>query len=295
MDLVHHAVIGTAGCLAAFSVDQPLVGISFLFGKVFPDLDVLFIAFGKRFFLRNHQGISHSLLLSPMYAAAIFGTLTISLDEPWDWPAYAACLLGIVLHLGLDWFNTYRIAIFSPFTFKRYSLDAVFVIDIVAWALTGLFFGIMRLAGAKTALATYVPLFVAYFLSKLLLRRRVVHRLQPLHVIPSGVNPLAFFVVTRSGQGVSSFLYNALTGSVRKERHYVEPPAEYARLAESSGLFRDMRRICRAFHIVSTSHAPDGITIQAADIAVRNFGGRFGKTVLKFDRENRLVHEMANI
>jgi len=39
----------------------------------------------------------------------------------------------------------------------------------------------------------------------------------------------------------------------------------------------------------------NGITITAADLAIRNFGGKFAKTTLKFDNQGNLTSEMANI
>jgi len=56
-----------------------------------------------------------------------------------------------------------------------------------------------------------------------------------------------------------------------------------------------MRGIARAFHVTQVETGASGTTLVAQDLGVRNFGGKFGKTVLRFDSERRLVHEMAHI
>ncbi|MCW8964777.1 MAG: metal-dependent hydrolase, partial [Gammaproteobacteria bacterium] len=140
MDIVHHAFIGGAGFLVAATHDQPLIGAAFVAGSVFPDLDVFFMVLGKRFYLRNHQGITHSLLLSPLFAALLCIPLWLL---PGDKPGlllWLAAWCGLVAHVMLDWFNTYRIELFGPFSSKRFSLDAVFFIDSVALLFTALFY-----------------------------------------------------------------------------------------------------------------------------------------------------------
>ena len=72
MDIVHHSLIGGSGFLIASAVDQPLAGTAFVMGSVFPDLDVVFIILGKRFYLRNHQAITHLLFLAPVYSLVIY-------------------------------------------------------------------------------------------------------------------------------------------------------------------------------------------------------------------------------
>ena len=62
MDIVHHAFIGGAGFVALGAQQQELAGLGFLAGSVFPDLDVVLMAGGKRFYLKHHQGPTHSLL-----------------------------------------------------------------------------------------------------------------------------------------------------------------------------------------------------------------------------------------
>ncbi len=70
---------------------------------------------------------------------------------------------------------------------------------------------------------------------------------------------------------------------------------KYRQLAEQSVVFQDMRLITRAFNITKALDTNEGTVIYAGDLSVKNFGGRFAGTVLKFDKQDKLVHEEANI
>ena len=126
MDLVHHAIIGGIGFTALSSGDHELAGIGFMAGSVFPDLDVAFMAFGKRVYLKNHQGPTHSLVLSPLFALLIAYLLTIPFG--FEWIVVLATLMGIWIHSLLDYMNTYGICLLWPLNKKKCSLDAVFFI-----------------------------------------------------------------------------------------------------------------------------------------------------------------------
>lgn len=295
MDVVHHALIGGAGYLLGDSRGEGLAGLAFLAGSVAPDLDVALIALGKRFYLKHHQGISHSLLLAPVYALCIGGLLILAEGGNWQWPVFGAAATGLYLHILLDWCNTFRIALFSPFSRKRYSLDAVFFIDGPAWVLTGLFYLSCLLVDVHAAIWGYSLLMGAYIVAKHILHSRLVKSLGPLCAIPGSLNPLEFYVLLRDGRELESYLYNILTG--RKKRHLRFPPAaaHYLQLAGKSQVFRDLQGIARALHITEVQEDGNGITIHARDAAVRNFGGKFGETILKFDRSGRLIGEVAHI
>jgi hypothetical protein len=119
--------------------------------------------------------------------------------------------------------------------------------------------------------------------------------LKPLFAIPSSLNPFEFYVLTNDGNKIRGYLYNVLGKTEKKERIYPPVPDEYVKLALQSPVFRDMKHILRKVYITDFSKNAEGSTIVAEDIAVRNFGGRFGRTTLKYDQNNRLIHETANI
>ena len=295
MDIVHHTLIGGTGMLVAVAQDQPLVGFAFVAGSVFPDLDVIFMTLGKRFYLKHHQGITHSVILAPLYALLLSIVLLMPLGEWWQMEVYLAALAGIYIHILLDWFNTYRIALLSPFIKKRYSLDAVFFIDSVALMLTALFYGLHALDELNIAVWLYPPGFVIYFLSKLGYQRKIRSQLNALFAIPSSLNPFEFYVLAEDGQGLYGYLYNGLTGNRKKQIRYSAEDDAIRTLAEKSCVYQDMKRITRAFHITDVEKTERGISIQVNDIAVRNFGGKFARTMLEFDNNGKLIREVANI
>ena len=293
MDIVHHALIGGAGFLAAAAHEQELAGAAFLAGSVFPDLDVVFLVFGKRFYLKQHQGITHSLPLSPVFALLIAWPLFVLTGNPW--PVYLGALLGLWVHVALDLANTFRIGLLLPFTRRRFSLDAVFFIDACALSLTGIFYvGYVWLAAVWVAWA-YPICLVGYVVFKVGLVRRVRFATGCDFAVPSSLNPVEFYLLERGEWGANVCLYNALTGNRRRTEHYALAPERYAKLADSSELYRDVRAVTRALSIVSVDEDETGTTIVASDLAVRNFGGRFGQTRLHFDREGNVTHAVAHI
>ncbi len=293
MDIVHHSLIGGAGFLVAASQQQELCGMAFLFGSVFPDLDVVFMAFGKRFYLRNHQGITHSLILSPLYALLIASPLLTVAG--FDWLILASALVGLWVHIGLDLSNTFRIGLFSPFFSGRLSLDAVFFVDAGALALTGLFYLCYGVLHIEQAAYVYPALFVGYVVAKAILQRRIKTKLGCAYAIPSSLNPFEFYILELDGERVTTYLYNAATHGCRDLRRLEPIPVKYRQLAEKSPLFNDMRRILRHLRIVAIAETDAGTVVHAADLAIRNFGGKFGETRLSFDRAGELMHEVTNI
>jgi len=295
MDIVHHAFIGGAGFVALAAQEQELAGLGFLAGSVFPDLDVAFMAAGRRFYLKRHQGPTHSLPCAPLYAALLAAVPAVQLG--WDWAVYAGLLAGLAVHVLLDLFNTFGIQILWPLTPRRHCLDAVFFIDTVAWMLTlgylGLALGGIVAPGAGAI--AYASLFAAYVIAKLALQRRVRAKLGADFAIPSAFNPFGFYVFTRRDGQLQTARFNAATGRTSHAQSLPEAAADIARLAAKSGVFRDMQSILRGLQVTRAEADASGTRIVAQDLAVRNFGGKFGRTELRFDAEGRLVHEMAHI
>lgn len=295
MDIVHHTCIGGAGFLALAAQDQELAGLGFLVGSVFPDLDVALMAAGKRFYLKHHQGPTHALLAAPVHAGLLASIPALQLG--WNWPLYYGLLAGISVHLLLDLFNTFGIQVLWPLTPRRFCLDAVFFIDTVAWGLTAGFFALALTGavGAGLAASAYAALFAAYLLAKLVLQRRTRKGLGADFAIPSALSPLGFFLFTRRGGQLCTAQFNALTGRMTRERVRPEMASEIAGLTGQSELFRDMQSILRGLHVTHADLSPSGTILVAEDLVVRNFGGRFGRTELRFDQQGRLLHEMAHI
>jgi len=295
MDIVHHMGIGGVGFVTLAAQGQELAALGFLVGSVLPDLDVVFMAAGKRFYLKHHQGPTHSLPLAPFYAAAPAALLALQIG--WSWALFLGLCAGLVIHVLLDVLNTFGIQLFWPFTKRRFCLDAVFFVDTIAWTLTAGFFAIVAadLVSPGIAAIGYATLFSIYGLAKLALQRRVKARLNIDFAIPSAWNPFDFFLLTRREGRLETSTYNALTGRVSRIRVISAFSPEIIRLARKSPIFRDMESILRGLNITCVAENDEGTTVVAQDLAIRNFGGKFGRTELRFDPEGRLRHEMAHI
>ena len=295
MDIVHHAAIGAVGMLAAGSLGHELAGLGFLAGSVFPDLDVAFLAAGKRFYLKRHQGPTHSLPLAPVYAALLAAVAAIEVG--WQWSLYLGIVAGLAVHVALDLANTFGIQLFWPLSMRRHCIDAVFFVDLGAWTLTlAALAALLSGAGDPAAIAlAYAAAFAAYVLARALLQRRVRARTGAAIVIPSSWNPFGFFLLRRDEAGVRTSLYDALRGRELDVRRYDPVAQEVRALAGTSPVYRDMSGILRGLEVTRVDRDARGTTLVAQDLAIRNFGGRFGRTELRFDAEGRLQREMANI
>jgi inner membrane protein len=102
-----------------------------------PDLDIVLAPFSPQLYLMHHRGISHSLVMLPIWALLLswlFGKLFKHTD---GWRAfYLLVAFSLLLHIGLDWLTGYGTQLFAPITTHRYALGSTFIIDPV---MAGLF------------------------------------------------------------------------------------------------------------------------------------------------------------
>ncbi len=95
-----------------------------------PDIDLVARIWGREAYLIHHRGLSHSIFLSVFWA--LLTTLVLKPKganlrdlRPVIW-AGTLCVIG---HLFLDLFTSYGTSLLAPFTYKRFALDALFIID----------------------------------------------------------------------------------------------------------------------------------------------------------------------
>jgi membrane-bound metal-dependent hydrolase YbcI (DUF457 family) len=293
MDIVHHAMIGGVGFSVLASNNQEIAGAALLGATVFPDLDAFFILFGKRFYLRKHQGPTHSLILSPLFAFLL--SLPFMYFFGFDVSLIVASLFGLWLHAFLDLTNTFGISLFWPLNSKRYSYNAIFFIDLPAWIMTIGFYAFFYFFKTRIIFYMYISLFSFYVLCKFLLHHHIQSTLQCELAVPSSNNPFEFFILEKTGASVKTYQYNALSKRITNTELYDAPPKEYEQMASKSQVFRDLAGITKYLYITNISQDREGTTIVARDLGVRNFGGKFGTTTLRFDGQGKLIDEMANI
>jgi len=130
LDNVTHAALGLAIAEAGFRGSLGTAGLALaLVASELPDIDI-FLGIGDPWaMITTHRGITHSVLLVPVVAAALAGI--------WSWFSSAgsfrmffllagACLLA---HIGLDVLTTYGTRILEPLSSRRFGLGWVAVID----------------------------------------------------------------------------------------------------------------------------------------------------------------------
>ena len=294
MDIVHHTFIGGTGFLALAANQQELAGMAFVAGSVFPDLDVVFMAFGKRAYLKNHQGPTHSFILAPVFAY-LFIAGPLCYASGFEWPVFFAALLGLWLHSLLDLTNTFGITVFWPVSVRRFCFDAVFFIDTVAWTLTaGCYVGEV-VFNWPYSIPVYASLFAGYVVFKFLLQIRVRAKLQCRYAIPSAFHPFHYFILEENDGGVQTYIYNALTGGTNKQRLYPPVAQRYLALADKSVVYQDMRRLTKYFYVTEIQEDLEQTVLTLHDLGIHNFGGKFGKTTLTFDGDGKLIDELAHI
>ncbi|HEV8268796.1 MAG TPA: metal-dependent hydrolase, partial [Thermoanaerobaculia bacterium] len=120
---------------------------------MFPDADALLDPFSPEFYITQHRGLTHSFLLTPLWAlllAALFALRHRKLPPEERararWRLAAVAAIGVVSHIVLDWITSWGTMFFSPYSWSRYSLDWLFIIDFV---LSGLL--VLGLLGAWRA------------------------------------------------------------------------------------------------------------------------------------------------
>jgi len=130
MDSITQAVLGVAIAEAGFR--QKLGRRALVFGAAcgtFPDLDVVSVAIDPWLDLLAHRGPSHSVVVLPM-VALVFGAVGARLGKKGDWRTWAhLAFWALITHPLLDLFTSFGTQLLSPFSLRRFSLDAISIVD----------------------------------------------------------------------------------------------------------------------------------------------------------------------
>jgi inner membrane protein len=111
-----------------------------------PDLDIVTLFGGSVSYLQHHRGITHSLLGAPFVAAGtlaiVYGIYRLLLARgrgpriaPNWWLLFFYALLAALIHILLDFTNSYGVRPFAPFNRRWYSWDIAFVVDPIILAI----------------------------------------------------------------------------------------------------------------------------------------------------------------
>ena len=96
-----------------------------------PDLDFVAGLAGPVEFLLYHRGVTHSLVLLPLWAVGVGWVLAKLLREPGGRRAfYVLCAAAIGLHIACDVITSYGTMILAPFSDWRAAIGTTFIIDL---------------------------------------------------------------------------------------------------------------------------------------------------------------------
>ena len=86
--------------------------------------------FGPVAYVLNHRGVTHSIVMLPLWALLISWVLAKILREPGGWRAlYGVTALGIGVHIAGDVITTYGTMILAPLSDWRAVIGTTFIID----------------------------------------------------------------------------------------------------------------------------------------------------------------------
>lgn len=123
----------------------------------FPDIDFVLQWISDLAYLRGHRGVTHSLLLWPLWSV-LLGLIFARLfrrPELWKRASWVAAA-GIGLHMAGDWITQFGTMLLAPFSDARFGLGSTFIIDLV---LTGII--VAGLLGSLLARSSRVPALMA--------------------------------------------------------------------------------------------------------------------------------------
>ncbi len=130
MDPVTHGLAGAVIAKAGFSRSLGKMGtITGIVVALSPDSDFILRLFGEETFLRYHRGMTHSLILLPVYSLVLaFFFQRISKKKNFLY-FYLLCFMSLLSHILLDLVTSFGTMALSPLSDQRLAWDIIFIID----------------------------------------------------------------------------------------------------------------------------------------------------------------------
>src|SRR5687768_13168083 len=133
MDTLTHALSGALLARATAPSDRPSrrrIAAGFL-ACAAPDLDFVLSYAGPVVYLEQHRGVTHSVLLLPLWALLLSWLLAKILREPRGWRAlYGVTALSLAAHIAGDLITSFGTVIFAPVSDWRAAIGTTFIIDL---------------------------------------------------------------------------------------------------------------------------------------------------------------------
>jgi len=135
MDTLTHALSGMLVSRASYQKNDQLPlwlrsWVGFLVGA-FPDIDFISRFFGIAAYLNIHRGITHSILMIPIWALLLSWLVAKLTRDKYHWRLFLpVCLLSLSIHIFADVITAYGTEVFAPISHVRISIPTTFIIDL---------------------------------------------------------------------------------------------------------------------------------------------------------------------
>jgi len=138
MDTLTHAISGAVLARATAANKPSATDLSLTARTVagflvaaFPDSDYVLTFFDPMLYLTAHRGVTHSIIMLPLWALALSFVLQLLWRQRYHWKKFfPVCALSLAIHIFGDVITSFGTMIFSPFSDVRISLSTTFIIDL---------------------------------------------------------------------------------------------------------------------------------------------------------------------
>jgi len=138
MDTLTHALSGMLLARASYCQKPDKNGVISLrtrmtvgfLASAFPDSDFIFWFFGDLTYLNHHRGMTHSVLLLPIWAWMLSMAFAALWRGRYHWRQfYLMSAMGVGIHILGDIITAYGTMIFAPFSNMKFAFPTTFILD----------------------------------------------------------------------------------------------------------------------------------------------------------------------
>lgn len=302
MEPVTHLLTGACLSRAGLNRKTGLATLTLVLASELPDLDIVTAFGGSVSYLQHHRGITHTFLGAPFVAAGamaiVYGVYRLLLSRGYQFKLpprwrllYLYALFAVLVHIFMDFTNSYGIRPFEPFSWKWYSWDILFILDPILLAILVLsliippLFGLIsdEIGARKTVRGRGGAIFaLLFFLALIYARdfehRRAVNLLQSLSysdeepmrasAFPTFFNPFQWVGVVETRDFLTSGTANPHQGRFDSDEmsrpHYKSVDTDVTLAAKKSRLgqvYMDWAQ----YPVLDTERLPDGFRVRFID------------------------------
>lgn len=218
MDTLTHALSGALLARATAGLEKPAlpVGRRVAIGALvaaFPDIDVVASWLSPLAYLYNHRGVTHSLLMLPLWTVLLAWILALIWRGGPGWKTYVPVVaMSLAAHIAGDWITTFGTMIFAPLSDYRHGIGTTFIIDL--WfsgiIVAGLLLSLLWRRSRLPAVAGLAVLVAYVVLQSVLLQQAVEFgrghaqaaglKQARVSALPRPVSPFNWMVVIEDGK-----------------------------------------------------------------------------------------------